>query len=84
MVALNWCARKKQSLLFDLFKAFDWIESSHKTLIFSDMTLHLCATCPELPYNICTIVCFTSHARATYNKEPLKIQPCIIEAFDMQ
>ena len=30
-----WCARKEQSLSFDLFKAFDKIESSHKRNLFS-------------------------------------------------
>ena len=29
------CARKAQYLLFNLFKAFDYIESSHKTGIFT-------------------------------------------------
>ena len=31
----NPCARKTQYLLFDLFKAFDCIESSHKSDIFT-------------------------------------------------
>ena len=29
------CARKAQYLLYDLFKAFDYIESSHKSGIFT-------------------------------------------------
>ena len=38
------CSRKEQSLLFDLFKAFDQIESSHKSnsLIWKDLYLPPC------------------------------------------
>ena len=32
------CARKEQSLLFDLFKAFDLFEKSHKSSFFSENT----------------------------------------------
>ena len=47
-----WCARQEQSLLRDLFKAFDSIDSSLKSNIFSAKTpifLHACAACSELP-----------------------------------
>ena len=47
------CARKAQYLLFDLFKAFDYIESSHKS---GPIFLYACATCNELPSNISTMV----------------------------
>ena len=47
-----------QSLLFDMFKAFDLIERRHeldyffqKRLVF----LHACATCSEIPTNISTM-----------------------------
>ena len=46
---------KEQSLLFDLFKAFDQIESIHESDFFSPkrpIFLHACVTCPELPYDI--------------------------------
>ena len=49
------CAGKEQSLLFDLFKAFDYIESSHKSDVFSPkihIFLHACVTSSELPFNI--------------------------------
>ena len=48
------CAHVKSvSLLFDLFKAFDQFESSHKSDSFlSEILLHMCATCSELPSNI--------------------------------
>ena len=35
---------KKQSLLFDMFEAFDYIKSSQKEIFF----LHACATCSEI------------------------------------
>ena len=38
MATNNRCARKGQSLLFDLYKAFDKIESSHKSDFFSENT----------------------------------------------
>ena len=47
-----------QSLLIDLFKAFCYIESSHKShsLIRQDLFfLPACATCYELPSNISTM-----------------------------
>ena len=44
----GWCKLKEQSLLFDLFKAFDLIESSHKLDYFSSpkrpIFLHAYAT----------------------------------------
>ena len=46
---------KEQSLLFDLFKAFDKIESSYKSdfkQFNKSIFLHACATCYELPSNI--------------------------------
>ena len=45
-------------MLFDLFKAFDLIESSHKSNYFSrrHIFLRTCATCSKLPFNINTIV----------------------------
>ena len=58
MVILNRFACKEQSLLFDLFKAIDQIESSHKSEVFSLkrlIFLHACATCSELPSNISTM-----------------------------
>ena len=45
-------------MLFDLFKAFDKIESSHKSFFFSEKTynyLHACATCSDLSSNISTM-----------------------------
>ena len=39
------CALKQQFLVFDPFKAFDKVESSHKWILF----LHVCASCSELP-----------------------------------
>ena len=52
----NRCARKEQSLLFDMFEAFEWIGSSHKSGVFfikkKTFFVHVCATCSELPYNI--------------------------------
>ena len=45
---INRCARKEQSLLFDLFKAFDQIESSLRKTYF----LHVCASCSEIPSNV--------------------------------
>ena len=47
-----------QSLLFDLLKAFDQIESIHKSDLFYPKIptfLHACATCSELPSNISTM-----------------------------
>ena len=38
---------KEQSMFFDLFKAFDWIETV-PNLIF----LHACASCSEIPCNL--------------------------------
>ena len=43
--------------LFDLFKAFDWIENSHKSDLFSPkrpIFLNVCAMLHELPSNIST------------------------------
>ena len=45
--------------VFDLFKAFAFIESSHKFDIFFQkmpIFLHACTTCSELPYNKSTMV----------------------------
>ena len=42
-------------MAFDLFRAFDWIESSHKSDVFSPkraILLYACATCSELTYSI--------------------------------
>ena len=42
-----------------LFKAFDWIESSHKADFFSPKRptfIYVCATCSELPSNMRTMV----------------------------
>ena len=47
-----------QSGLFDLFMAFDKIESGHKSDVFSPkrpVFLHACATYSELPSNISTM-----------------------------
>ena len=46
-------------MLFDLFKAFDKIESSHKSDFLprkDQFFSNACATCPELPSNIRTMV----------------------------
>ena len=51
MVTQNECAIKEPSLLFDLFKTFDQIESSHKSSIF----LNACATFSEVPSNVSTM-----------------------------
>ena len=54
----NKCARKNLCLLFDLLQAFNYIESSHKSKIFSTkgpIFLHAYATCSELPSNISTM-----------------------------
>ena len=53
MVTKKWCARKDQSLLFDLIK------SGHTLcFFFSEKTIFLnaCATCSELPSNIGSMV----------------------------
>ena len=52
-------ARAEQSLLFDMFKAFDWIESCQKSKYFypkRPVFLHAHATCLEVPSNINTMV----------------------------
>ena len=49
---------KVQSLIFVLLKAFDWIESSHKSGSFSRKRLiffHACASFSELPSNLSTM-----------------------------
>ena len=51
----NSCARKEQSLLFDLFKAFDKVESRQKSGPKRRIFLHACSTCSELPSNISTM-----------------------------
>ena len=50
--------------LFDLIKAFDEIECSHKSDSFSGgpIFLQACATCSELPSNIST-----AHSRILFN-----------------
>ena len=55
----NICARKEHSHLFDLFKAFYQIESSHKSDSFSlqrPLFLDTCATCSAIPSTIRTLV----------------------------
>ena len=49
------CVGKEQSLLFDLFKAFAWIESSRKSKIFLRKDLFACASCSDLPSDISTM-----------------------------
>ena len=52
---------KEQFLLFDLYKSFDKIKSSHKSEFFSSkrlIFLYAGATCSELPSNISTMGCF--------------------------
>ena len=51
------CACYEPSLLFDLFKVFDYIESSKKSNFFSESPIFLqtCATCSELPADINTM-----------------------------
>ena len=46
---------KEQSLLFDLFKANDEIESSQKSDYFT-IILHACATCSYFRSNISTMI----------------------------
>ena len=58
MVIQSRCAREDQSLLFDLCKAFDGTESSHKLdfiLLQKTFFLHTCAACHKLPSNIKTL-----------------------------
>ena len=55
----NRCARLEQYLLFDLFKAFDWIKRDHKSILFSPkrpIFLRAFAACSELPSNLSTMV----------------------------
>ena len=53
-------AHAGSNLLSDLFKAFDLIESSHKSNFFAPKIhiffLHANATCSELPSDISTMV----------------------------
>ena len=54
-------AHEELSLLSDLLKAFDKIESSHKSHIFypkGPIFLHACATCSQLPSNLSTIIVY--------------------------
>ena len=54
------CARKEQSLLFDLLKAFDYVKSGHKYVFFSPrmpMFLNPLEKCPEIPSNMSTMEC---------------------------
>ena len=56
MVTQNWRALESQSLLFDLFKAFNLI--SRKLDIFSPkrpILVYTCTTCSELQSNISTM-----------------------------
>ena len=56
---MRTCAPKEQFLLFDKFKAFDNIESSHRLFFFSQkrhVFLYACATCSELISNVSTMV----------------------------
>ena len=48
---------KEQSLLFDLLKTFNWIESRKNLIFVSEITifLHACATYYELPPIITTM-----------------------------
>ena len=48
-------------VLFDLYKAIDDIESTHKSYLFlpeRPIFLHACAICSELPSNISTLIFF--------------------------
>ena len=54
----NRCTRRKQSMLFDLFKVFEQMEISTNRIFFSEksaISLNACATCSELPSNKNTI-----------------------------
>ena len=56
----NGCARKKQSLLFDLFKAMICSRAVTNRFFFLRKDLFIlreCATCSELPSNISTMGC---------------------------
>ena len=49
---------RSSKLCFDLFKAFDYFESSHKLDLVSPklpIFLHACATCSGVPSNISTM-----------------------------
>ena len=50
--------RKVKSLLFDLFKAFDLIESSHNSIYFLEKSyfLNACAKCFKLPSNLTLVL----------------------------
>ena len=48
----NRCGGKEQSLLFDLFKAFDYIENSRNRITFH----HECASYFKLPSDTCHII----------------------------
>ena len=54
-------------MLFELFKAFDSIESSHKSIFFYEKSvfLHACATYSELPSNISTMICMEAREEST-------------------
>ena len=59
MVLWNPCERKEQSLSFDLFKAFDRMDNSHISDLFSLKILipfHVCATCSGLPSTVSTMI----------------------------
>ena len=58
-MVLRWKLKNRCEEIFviDLFKAFDYIESSHKPDIFSpkkNILFHAFETCSKLPSNIST------------------------------
>ena len=62
----NRCPSKEQSLLFEMFKTFDYFESSHKSDFFPPIRpifLHGCATHSELPSNISTMILPNPHIK---------------------
>ena len=57
----------EQSKLFDMFKAFDLIESSHKSDFFLLKKTYFNLIWSELPYNISTMVLL--RIRLLYDQE---------------
>ena len=68
---INRCARKKQFLLFNLFEAYDQIESSHESELFCpkrSIFFHACVASSELPSN-------TSSMITPYNDMMIYVEP---------
>ena len=69
--------RREQFLLFDLFKAFDWIESCHK-IFSSEKTFFFMRACSELPSNNYNIISplITFHAYFSFPRGFSTSFPC--------